>query len=112
MPDETVQPMTPTSGECKDVFICLHQTALTVELLFYSSLFFFSFPSLTLTDPSLSQVQSPALARDPQAMIRSPSSPASGAATTRALQLHKSHLLPSQPTLPPTLQVIAGAPGR
>lgn len=65
-----------------------------------------------MAGPSRSQVQSHALAHVPQAMIRSPLSPASGAAKMRALELHKLYLLPSQPMLPPTLQVIAGAPGR
>lgn len=66
MPDETVQPTTPTSGECKDVFMYLQHRALTVELLFYSTFFFFAFPSLTCDRPqSESSSESRSRSRSP-----------------------------------------------
>lgn len=59
---------------------------------------------------SQTQVRSHALVLEPQAMIRSLSSPALGAVMMRQHQLHKPHLQRCQATPPPTPQVIAGAP--
>ncbi len=70
------------------------------------------FSLLFVPGQSPTQVRSHALVLEPQAMIRSLSSPASGAVMMRQHQLHKPHLQRCQATPPPTPQVIAGAPGR
>lgn len=77
-------------------------------LMFLTTLF----PLLLVPGQSQTQVQSHALVPEHQAMIRSPSSPASVAVMKREPQLHNPHLQRPQATPPPTPQVIAGAPGR
>lgn len=64
MPDETVRPMTPTSGECKVVFLITYRTWI-VELLFFLFLSFY-FPSFTRGRPqSESSSESRSRSRSP-----------------------------------------------